>query len=145
MFTVREKQWFPAMMLNEIFGEAMQDCNCKMKTVKALVNIAETETEYVIEVAAPGTAKENFKVQLDVDGNLVLSIDSQKHCEEGCENTQYLRREFAGYHFNEVYRLPKDVDKQAIGAKVENGVLTVMLPKLSIEAMQKEVKLIDIQ
>ena len=145
MITLREKQWFPAMMLNDLFAETVHDYSGKMRLAKAMVNISEKDSEYVIEMAAPGTAKENFKVQLDVDGNLVLSVNEQQCAEEGCENKKYLRREFACYHFNEVYRLPKDVDKQGIGAKVDNGVLTVILPKLSEEAMQKEVKMIEIQ
>ena len=56
-----------------------------------------------------------------------------------------MRREFSYTQFTQTFIMPDDVDKQKIGAKVDNGVLTVSLPKLDSEALKKEAKLIDIQ
>ena len=94
--------------------------------------------------------KEDFKVQLDADGNLVITVEKQQSKEEGSEDKSeakyhYLRREFSYTQFTQTFIMPDDVDKQKIGAKVDNGVLTVSLLKLDSEALKKEAKLIDIQ
>jgi HSP20 family protein len=53
----------------------------------------------------------------------------QEHKEED-KNTRYLRREFSYSKFEQTLILPDDVEKTKISAKVENGVLTVELPKV---------------
>ena len=119
-------------------------------TTKPAVNVIETANDYKVEVAAPGMTKDDFKVQLDAEGNLVITVEKEQSKEEGNEEKQeekyhYLRREFSYTQFTQTFIMPDDVDKQKIGAKVDNGVLTVSLPKLDSEALKKEAKLIDIQ
>ena len=57
----------------------------------------------------------------------------------------YLRREFSYSNFQQKMILPDDVDHEKISASVENGVLTVVLPKKNAEEQKKEVKMIDIK
>ncbi|HJE87636.1 Hsp20/alpha crystallin family protein, partial [Rikenella microfusus] len=45
------------------------------------------------------------------------------------EEGRYLRREFYYSHFQQSMILPENIDKERIGAKVENGVLTIDIPK----------------
>ena len=55
----------------------------------------------------------------------------------------YLRREFNYSNYEQNYMLPEDVDKEGIAVKVENGILTVTLPKVKKEE-KKEAKAIEI-
>ena len=55
----------------------------------------------------------------------------------------YLRREFSYSNYEQNYTLPDDVDKTGIAAKVENGILTVTLPKVKKEE-RKLAKAIEI-
>ena len=55
----------------------------------------------------------------------------------------YLRREFSYSNYEQNYTLPDDVDKTGIAAKVENGILTVTLPKVKKEE-KKLAKAIEI-
>ena len=55
----------------------------------------------------------------------------------------YLRREFSYSNYEQSYTLPEDVDKTGIAAKVENGILTVTLPKVKKEE-KKLAKAIEI-
>lgn len=48
----------------------------------------------------------------------------------------YLRREFSYTNYEQNYMLPDDVDKDNISAKVEHGILTVVLPKKSKKEMK---------
>jgi len=50
--------------------------------------------------------------------------------EKTAKTTRYLRREFSYSKYLQTLILPDDVDKKKISAKVENGILTITLPKL---------------
>jgi HSP20 family protein len=66
----------------------------------------------------------------------------QEHKDED-KNMRYLRREFSYSKFEQTLILPDDVKKEDIKARVENGVLTVELPKI-VEEKVKLSRQIDI-
>ena len=104
------------------------------------VNIAETEDNYRIEVAAPGLAKEDFEVKVDQD---LLSISAKKEVKEEDKNEKYSRREFSYFEFKRNFHLPETVDAAGISANYENGILHVTLAKKE-EAKPQPAKLIKI-
>ena len=61
------------------------------------------------------------------------------------KDRKYLRREFSYSKFEQTMILPDDVDKEKIGAAVENGVLDITLPKLSKENLPKLTRDIEIK
>ena len=107
------------------------------------INVIEKDNEYDVEVAAPGMTKDDFKVSLDEDENLVIDLEKKKQEDSGNKG-QYLRREFSYTQFHQSLILPDDVDRAKIGASVENGVLTVRLPKYTPQDLKKETKVIHI-
>lgn len=64
--------------------------------------------------------------------------------EDGKANKKehYLRREFASCNYELALSLPEDVEKDKIGAKVENGVLHITLPRTA--KAEKETKRIEV-
>lgn len=52
-----------------------------------------------------------------------------EHKEEN-KKEHYLRREFSYTNYQQAYTLPDNVDKEHISAKVDNGVLTIEMPKI---------------
>ena len=58
---------------------------------------------------------------------------------------KYLRREFSYSRFQQIMVLPENVEKDKIDAKVENGVLTIDLPKKVVEPEEKRMKEIAIK
>ena len=93
------------------------------------VNVKEDEKAYTMEVAAPGIKKEFCRVNINEDGNLCVAIENKTEHKEGDHKHHYLRREFSYTNYEQSYTLPEDVDSEQISAKVENGILTVVLPK----------------
>ncbi len=91
-----------------------------------LVNITETPENYLIEVAAAGLQKNDFKIELDKN-QLIVSVEKQQ--EALPEGQRFVRREFAYTNFKRAFRLAQNVDKEAINAKYENGILQIAIPK----------------
>jgi HSP20 family protein len=91
-----------------------------------VLDLSETEKEFVVRLEAPGMTRDDFDVALD--GNLLtLSGKRQLHKEEKGEN--YLWEERQEGRFLRTMRLPSPVQEAKIDAAYENGVLTVRLPK----------------
>ena len=97
-----------------------------------------------MQYAAPGMTKDDFKVSLDEEQNLVVELEKAEQKEDD-NNGVFLRREFSFSNFQQKLILPEDVDHEKISASVANGVLTVVLPKKNAEEQKKEVKMIEIQ
>ena len=94
------------------------------------VNVKESEEAYTMELAAPGIKKEYCRVNINEDGNLAIAIENK--CEHKHEDKKhhYLRREFSYSNYEQSYTLPEDVERDKISAKVEDGILTVTMPKM---------------
>ena len=118
-----------------------------------MCNVMESDKEYTIQIAAPGLTKEDVQVKLDEDEALVISMqkkEERKESEPAHASTgeqgehkevskveespvRYLRRDFMHQSFVQRLLLPEDVDKEGISAKMENGMLEVVIPKLKEE------------
>lgn len=138
----RNQNWVPSIF-NDFFDN---DWMMKANATAPAINVIENEKDYRIELAAPGMSKEDFNIKLDEENNLVISMEKKnENKEEDKKNGRYLRREFSYSKFQQTMILPDDVDKDAISASVEHGVLTVDLPKQTPEAVQKTEKHIEIK
>ncbi|MDR2271436.1 MAG: Hsp20/alpha crystallin family protein [Sphingobacterium sp.] len=110
-------------------------------TTVPAVNIKENTDTFVVEVAAPGMAKEDFKITLDGNMLTISSIREEKNEEQ---LDKYTRREFSYQSFQRSFELQKNVvDQDNIQAQYENGLLRLTIPKKE-EAKQKEPRLIEI-
>lgn len=89
-------------------------------------NIRESEKEYMIEVAAPGMAKDDFNIDID-EG--MLTISSQKEENTTQEEENFTRREYNYNSFSRSFRLPESVNADDIKARYEEGVLKISVPK----------------
>lgn len=129
----RSKNWLPSI-INDFFGnEWMEKSNLNAPAI----NIKESERQYDIEIAAPGMTKEDFKIRIENDSHLVVTMEKKEERKEGDRNGEgdqgrYLRREFFYSHFQQSMILPENIDKTKIDAHVENGILKIEIPKKEI-------------
>ena len=126
-----KNSWFPTMF-DEFLNNDFTASTCT--TTAPAVNVKEDEKAYTMEVAAPGIKKEYCSVSLNEDGNLSIAIENKMEHKEEDKKQHYLRREFSYTNYQQNYSLPEDVVKDKISARVENGILTVTLPKQEKEA-----------
>ena len=126
-----KNSWFPTVFDEFMNSEFPTHTNT---TTAPAVNVMEDEKAYTMEVAAPGIKKEYCRVSLNEEGNLCIAIENKMEHKEEDKKQHYLRREFSYTNYQQNYSLPEDVVKDKISARVENGILTVTLPKQEKEA-----------
>ena len=124
---ISRNNWMPEVF-NDFFDT---DFMTRTKATAPAINVKETEKDYPVEVAAPGMTKDDFNVNIDKDGNLHIHMEAHTEKKEEDKKSHYLRREFAYSKFEQTLLLPDDVEKEAIAARVNDGVLTVTLPKMA--------------
>lgn len=128
----RNAAWLPSVF-NDLFDtDFMPKANCTAPAI----NVKENDKAYIVELAAPGMKKDDFNVHINDEGNLIIKMEQKEDKKEEDKDTRFLRREFSYSKFEQTLILPDDVQKDQISAKVENGVLTVQLPKVVEEKVK---------
>lgn len=136
---LNRNSWIP-----DVFSDFFDtDFMPRTKATAPAINVKETDKAYVVEVAAPGLKKEDFEVNIDDDGNLHIKMESKTEKKDEDKKEHYLRREFAYSKYEQTLLLPDDVVKDQVAAHVDNGVLTIDLPKCE-EAAKKVCRKIEI-
>lgn len=136
------QNWLPTFF-NDFFDN---DWMLKANGTAPAINVIENEKDYKVELAAPGMTKEDFNIQLGNEGELTITMEKKSDTKEEPknENKKYLRREFSYTKFQQSFVLPDDVDKAKISASVNDGVLTIDLPKQAIEEKANASRAIEI-
>jgi len=104
------------------------------------VNVLENNDAFMIEIAAPGLEKKDFKIDLN---NNVLTISSEKEAKQVDEKEKYIRREFSYSSFQRSFSLPDSVNQDKIKANHKDGILSIEIPKRdeAKEKPRKEIKI----
>ena len=89
-------------------------------------NFLDSEKEWTIEVLVPGYTKEDLKVTIDGD---LLKIKSATDDHKETTTGKYIKKTWKRSAISEVIRLPEGFDPNGVKATVENGILTVTVPK----------------
>lgn len=111
------------------------------RTVPA-VNVKETQDEYLIEVAAPGMKKDDFKVEVN---NNVLTISCEVEDKKEENEKGFTRREFCYSAFRRSFAIPRnEVDESKIDASYKDGILEIKLHKRE-EVKPKPARMIEIK
>ncbi|MGI6321278.1 MAG: Hsp20/alpha crystallin family protein [Bacteroidales bacterium] len=116
-------------VLNRLFDDffSMNDIykNSIMAKTPA-ANIIEEEQQFLIEIAAPGLKKDDFKIKMD---KLVLNISVEKEQNQEENESNYTKREFSYTSFSRGFNIPETIDVEKIEAAYEKGILIIKLPK----------------
>lgn len=136
-----DQNWLPTFF-NDFFDN---DWMMKTNATAPAINVVESDKDYKVEVAAPGMKKEDFNIHLGDNNELVITMEQKNENKEEHKNKKYLRREFAYSKFQQSFILPDDVEKEKISASVNDGILTIDLPKHTAEEKAKVDRVIEIQ
>ena len=108
------------------------------KVFTPAVDIKDEEDKLVVTTDLPGINKEDVEISIKED---MLEISAKSGKEKETEEEGYIRRERAYTCFYRAVRLPTSVKEEGGTAKIENGVLTITLPKMKLEEPVKKIQI----
>jgi len=139
MLPIRDYQLFTPNVLSNFFDKEWSDFG---KNTTPSLNVIESSKDYKIELAAPGSTKEDFNLNIEEGNVLVIKMEKKTESKEeapvegkkatnkdNTEQVRYLRRDFSYTKFQQSLILPDDANIDKLSATVKNGVLTIDVAK----------------
>jgi len=102
-----------------------ENVGASVQYVAPEVNIVETPDRYLLQAEMPGVNKSGLEITLEGSEITILGRRTPEPAFEG----EYLHRESRGLDYRRVFELDPAIDAAKISARVEQGILTVELPK----------------
>lgn len=129
-------------LFDEFFGRGLMSdiYNRGLFSDMPSANIVEEKDKFIIELAAPGLEKEDFKINVE-DKTLSISVEKEEKKEE--DDNKYTKKEFSYTAFSRSFNLPDTINIEKIEASYKKGILNVHLPKKE-EAIVKPAREIKI-
>jgi len=107
---------------------------------KPRVDVSEDTKSIFFEVEIPGVKKEEVKVS--VNNENILTIKGTKKFERKDEVTSCCRSERTYGEFMRSFQLPDNTDSEKISASYNNGILTLIIPKIEpVKPSEKQVEI----
>lgn len=97
------------------------------------INVREDDDAYILSALVPGIQSDELNIQVLDD---VVRIEGEYRADEN----RYLVSEFPSGPFTRTLRLPAPIDANQVQANIDNGVLTLKLPKAE-SARPKQIKI----
>ena len=118
----------------------LKNWNWDMKVDVPAINVKEEKDAFLIDVAAPGMKREDFKVEVD-RGVLIISATTEEKKEEKTDT--FRRQEFSYRDFRRSFWLPENIMADQIAAQYENGILMLKIPKMeNVPEKAKTIKVV---
>lgn len=95
-------------------------------------NVHETDDAFVFTMEMPGLGRENVEINLEGDTLVIKGERAQQSEEKGV-----VRREYQATRFERTFHIGNAVDREHVKAKMEDGILTVTLPKTAEKVGRK--------
>lgn len=133
----------------ESFRDQMNSMFCELGSYSLVgsypkMNVVETEKEIVVEAACPGMKKEDIELEIK---DKTLTISGKSVNAEEVKGASYISREIKKSAFRRtVCGISEDrFNLDGIKAKMEDGILTISVPKIEVLNVKPEPKKVEIQ
>ena len=112
-------------MMHQAFGHSLENCSSRL-SYSPLMNVSETESDYLIMMDLPGVEKKDVDVNLS---NGILTVSGERKTSEKSDKNKRIWHETALGIFSRSFEITSDVLEEKIKAKYSNGVLNIIIPK----------------
>ena len=131
---LRERNYYGLRdsLFDNIFFPYEHKENNMMKT-----DVKENENDYELQVEVPGVSKENISIDYE-NGYVTIAAKTNKSKDEKDKEGNYIRRERYSGSYSRSYYVG-DVDRESIKSKLDNGVLSIIVPKAKAEEQKKAI------
>ena len=131
----------PKIFDDDFFRNDFFDRKDRMNFNLMKTDIREDDKSYLLEVDLPGYSKDDIKIDI-TDGYLTINAKVEK--EDNDENKNYVRRERFTGEVSRSFYVGEDIKEDEVKASFKNGILTLEVPKQSLEDKKKDKKYIEI-
>ncbi len=127
-------------LINELFkninylSEGMDDWNERLGSC----DVTKSEEEYNVVIDVPGLTKNEIDIEVD-NKNIIISGERKKR--DTSTEITFIRSERSYRRFERSWRLPEDVDVEGLTATVRNGVLNIVLPRISTTPKKQKIEI----
>lgn len=94
-----------------------------------LTNVTEDSNNYYVRAELPGIKSDELDIQITSNG---ISVSGERKIPGEGNGVKYHRREREAGKFSRSINLPCEIDVNAVEASLENGILTVTIPKAEV-------------
>ncbi|WP_070000231.1 Hsp20/alpha crystallin family protein [Cellulosilyticum sp. I15G10I2] len=123
-------------MIDDFFNDSfLPGRSLRSDTFK--LDVKENEQEFLIEAEMPGIKKEEINLDYN-DGRLTILVQRNEEVNE--EKQNYIHRERRAASMQRGLYL-KNIKADSIDAKLENGILKIIAPKLELEANKQRIEI----
>lgn len=116
--------------MNELY-DAITDGSVSMPSagVFPLTNVTEDSSNYYVRAELPGIKSDELDIQVASDS---ISLSGERKISKESNGVKYHRREREAGKFSRSINLPGEIDINKVEAGLENGILTVTIPKAEV-------------
>ena len=126
---------FPLFFYDRYVTDPLKKRNSILERNHYPMDIVENESNFEINVDVPGLNKDD--INIDIDNNFI-TISGNKVISKNISDTNH-RIERRSTNFSRSFTLPKNIDADNVSASLDKGVLTVVLPKQTVEEKKKKI------
>lgn len=113
-------------------------------TGRMITDIKEFDDKYQLDMELPGFTKDDVKVELK-EGYLIVSAERAENKDESEDDCKYIRKERYYGKMSRRFYVGKNLKKEDIKAKFDNGMLMLDVPKTPEKPAELESDIIDIE
>ena len=125
-------------MMHQAFGNSFENGSSRL-AFSPLMNVNETDSDYLIMMDLPGVEKKDVEVNLN---NGILTVSGERKISEKSDENNRIWNETTYGVFSRSFELTSDIVEEKIKAKFNNGVLNITIPK--VEEVKPVVKKIAV-
>lgn len=127
LFDELVRDFAPGYFIKPLHGDPMP--------AQIKVDLKESDGAYIVHAEIPGVSKD--EIHVGIDGNLVTLRAEVKQQDSKTEGEKVLRSERYYGAVTRSFQLPVDIDSTQAKAKYESGVLTLTLPKKTVQSSKR--------
>ena len=112
-------------MMHQAFGNSLEN-GIKGLSYSPLMNISETESDYLVMMDLPGVGKKDVEVNLS---NGILTVSGERKTSAKSDENNRIWHETTYGTFSRSFEFTSDIVEEKIKAKFNNGILNITIPK----------------
>ena len=112
-------------MMHQAFDHSLENGISRL-SYSPLMNVSETESDYLVMMDLPGVEKKDVEVNLR---NGILTVSGERKTSEKGDENNHIWNETTSGAFSRSFELTSDIVEEKIKATFKDGVLNIIIPK----------------